>query len=897
MEVCGYDVFISYAPQDTRIAARLQKLLQRHKYTETEGNKKRARRLRALISPSPVPAVPDTELAESTCQALAQSRFMVFICSKAAIESETCMKELDLFRKVHQESDDHILLLLAEGEPSEVFPKSICWKQREDKGEDGKGSLQKEEIEPLAANIRAKSDREQRKLLSREYLRLAAPVLGCGFDELYQRRKRRQRQWLGIVFAAVLTASACFWGYSSYMLEQLMEKERELEVNEALRLSSLSNEMCKNRDYRLAMLLAEQALFMDAKDPEKPLAPEAEAALRSAVMGQMIEQDNALVLQAVISFQASGWFICNTYAEGTRIAICDYDNTYLYDAMTGKLLFQCHGMEVYFDDDANIAVRATDLLDEERTILIETFEVETGQLLHTEKTWGAVYDLELPYEQWRNPVFDKWQKDVDYSSENAKEMENTEIGRVAAYLEELLLIGMKDGIDTRDGELFIYADKDIPSGNIFWSRKEQEVVFFLIGACYFDRESHLIYQMDGTKLYIYSYAPENFSRISLEHGYTRVSKNGKRILTMDYQQDSNNERQATLRIQEGDFLSSYELEAELRQEEYTANGFLYYVTPYMDKLFYEDENGSLCLWEIGGKVILSFCPEQDQEVVSLSVDESGQRIAVAVKHEDGSVSVELRLSDGLLTDRLDLSEYGDISISHMEFGGDRLLICTQEKSMLFDLTGEEKPKIFGHGNQEFHQDRYLSEDGLLFCTMETNSPYCLTAIYDIETGVQLWGQENMCRAYQYREDTKTLVYQKLGTANTNRSVYIARRGKDGTFEEIHTITPQRANMSLRTDDCTMDNRYFLLNGDDCFQVYDILSGDEVLTCNRTGYALVEGRLYNLNVYKQERLIQYSIMGLNELLKYADAYLTSKNGKRELTEWEKEIYFIWKPEGT
>ena len=893
MEVCGYDVFISYAPQDTRIAARLQKLLQRHKYTETEGNRKRARRLKVLISPGPVPAAPDAELAEGTCQALAQSRFMVFICSKAAIESETCMKELDLFRKIHQESNDHILLLLAEGEPSEVFPKSICWKQSEDKGEDGKESLQKEEIEPLAANIRAKSDREQRKLLSREYLRLAAPVLGCGFDELYQRRKRRQRQWLGIVFAAVLTASACFWGYSSYMLEQLMEKERELEVNEALRLSSLSNEMCKNRDYRLAMLLAEQALFMDAKDPEKPLAPEAEAALRSAVMGQMIEQDNALVLQAVISFQASGWFICNTYAEGTRIAVCDYDNTYLYDAMTGKLLFQCHGMEVYFDDDGKIAVRATELLDEEGTVLIETFEVETGRLLHTEKTWVPLYDLELPYEQWRNPAFDIWQKEVDYSSENAKEMENTEIGKAAAYLNEWFY-DVQTGIDTGDGELFIY---DSPIGNIFWSRKEKKLVSYLLGTCYFDRESHLIYQILGIELYIYSYAPENFSQVSQEDTYNRISKDGKRLLAVDYQQDNNNERRAVLRIREEKVRSPYVLETELRQEEYTADGFLYYVTPYMDKIFYEDENGSLCLQETGGKVILSFCPEQDQKAVSLSVDESGQRIAIAVRHEDGKVSVELRLRDGSLTDRLDLSEYGDISISHMEFGGDRLLICTQEKSMLFDLTGEEKPKIFGHGNQEFHQDRYLTEDGLLFCTMETNSPYCLTAIYEIETGAQLWSQENMCRAYQYQEDTKTLVYQKLGTANTNRSVYIARRGKDGAFEDIHTIIPQETNMRLRTDDCTMDNRYFLLEGDDCCQVYDIFSGDEILTCSRTGYALVEGRLYNLNEYKQERLIRYSIMELDELSKYADAYLTSKNGRRELTEWEKEIYFIWKPEGT
>lgn len=901
-----YDVYISYAdfPRDKRIAAKLQKLLQRHRTKETARNgngKKHARRLQVFRRPSR--AALDAKSDEASRQALAQSRYMVFLCSNASKESELCQKELELFRKQHGESNEHILLLLLEGNPSEVFPEQLRREQPLAAEAGSQEKLWTEKAEPLAANI-AGAHREMTRLLRREYLRLAAPVLGCGFDELYQRKQRKQRQQFQAVFAAVLAASLCFWGYSSHMLKQLAEKQKELDANEALRLASQSEEVCKKGDYRLAMLLAEQAMYMDKNEPGTLLAAQAETALRSAVTGQMIAKDKPLILQASISFNVTDWFICNTYAEGTRIAVSDYDNTYLYDTMTGKLLFQCQGTEVYFDEGAEEAVRITDLFDGEETVLRECFQVQTGKLLSSEKLQKGSYKLPQDCGSYRNPAFASVTADADYLADetmqpdtngaenDAKQLVIEEMKWAKAQLEKIYLLTVRAGIDAGDGELFIYFDSLHPAGNFFWSRREMRVVAFLYGDCYFDRASHLIYQANGTELCIYSYAPENFGTSDLTDCDIRISRDGKRLLTSKTLKIDEGIYQTFLQVLDTNSLSSSVLEAETIHEGYfVPENPLYYMTPNMDKIFYEDAEGMLCLKEAGGEVILSFRPEPGQKAIGLSIDEDGRRLAAAMKQEDGTVRVDLLLADGSPAGRLDLTEYGDISVSHMEFGKDCLLISTLNESMLFDLTGKNETKIFEHGNQGFHQDRYLTEDGLLFCTMETNSYYCLCAICDIETGAELFREGDICRAYQYREDTGTLVYQKLGTANMNKSVYIARRSADGIFEDVRTVTTQETNMMLRIDDCTMDGRYFVINGDDCCEVYDIFSGDRSLTCNGTGYALIEGVLYNLNEYTQDCMAQYPIMDIDELKEQADRYLTSENGMRELTEWEREIYFI------
>ena len=100
-----------------------------------------------------------------------------------------------MFKEAHHWHTDHILPLLVSGEPSEVFPVELLWERK--RTEVSAETLTQEEwvrIEPLSADVRAKSRKESLKKLRMEFLRIAAPLLGCSFDGLYQRHQKRRRR-------------------------------------------------------------------------------------------------------------------------------------------------------------------------------------------------------------------------------------------------------------------------------------------------------------------------------------------------------------------------------------------------------------------------------------------------------------------------------------------------------------------------------------------------------------------------------------------------------------------------------------------------------------------------------------------------------------------------------
>ena len=115
------------------------------------------------------------------------------------------MKEIETFSKLH--GQDRILALLIEGEPYESFPEPLRFVKRQVVGEDGSIEEVTEEVEPLAADIRADSLGKMKKKLKVEILRLLAPILNCRFDDLRQRH--RERTIADSV--AVLSLSLFFW--------------------------------------------------------------------------------------------------------------------------------------------------------------------------------------------------------------------------------------------------------------------------------------------------------------------------------------------------------------------------------------------------------------------------------------------------------------------------------------------------------------------------------------------------------------------------------------------------------------------------------------------------------------------------------------------------------------
>lgn len=83
-----------------------------------------------------------------------------------------------------------ILTVLVEGEPEESFPEELLFEDEIVK-ENGVHSVHRKAVEPLAADIRAKSKRQMCALLETELLRIIAPIFGLEYDDLRQRHRER----------------------------------------------------------------------------------------------------------------------------------------------------------------------------------------------------------------------------------------------------------------------------------------------------------------------------------------------------------------------------------------------------------------------------------------------------------------------------------------------------------------------------------------------------------------------------------------------------------------------------------------------------------------------------------------------------------------------------------
>ncbi|MCM1174679.1 MAG: TIR domain-containing protein [Blautia sp.] len=197
-----YDAFISYRhmPLDKAVASRLQALLENSRLW------KRREPLHIFRDQSEL--LTSSDLGHDIKEALLQSRYLITVCSEQTKESRWCMEEIRLFKEAHQGSTANILTLLVSGEPDKVFPDDLLFEERPVELPTGEKGFRKEKVEPLSADVRAQTMKKSLKKLKVESLRIAAPILGCRFDDLYQRRQRRRRRNAAIAAGSVVAVMA-----------------------------------------------------------------------------------------------------------------------------------------------------------------------------------------------------------------------------------------------------------------------------------------------------------------------------------------------------------------------------------------------------------------------------------------------------------------------------------------------------------------------------------------------------------------------------------------------------------------------------------------------------------------------------------------------------------------
>ena len=291
-EFCTVLVISADAPEDAAAASGLRKRLEQFRLpsyirnTLPEGKKT----IRALSAEGP-----DAAEAEES------SQWLTVICSPRLKDSDAAMGLIRRFKK--QKGQERILAVLLEGEPADSFPKELCFRERTVTGVDGMTRVIMEEVEPLAADLREKDPRKQKKLLDDAVLRLAAPVFSLNYDDLRQRHREKKLRRIAVVCGAAVSVSFVIACTALYLSVKVSRQNRIIEAQQA----ELEEQYrIQQEKYKESMLTVSEELL------EKGRQQDAVYAVRGVLPGDPAQAAEACTpdMQAAL---ASALYVYNLY--------------------------------------------------------------------------------------------------------------------------------------------------------------------------------------------------------------------------------------------------------------------------------------------------------------------------------------------------------------------------------------------------------------------------------------------------------------------------------------------------------------------------------------------------------------------------------------------------------
>ena len=235
MEQRSYCAFISYRHQspDQEIAKALHTAIETYGIpgsVRKQTGKKRMGKVFRDQEELPL----SSDLGADIEAALDRSEWFIAICSPRYLESKWCLRELEYF--IEHKGHDRVLTVLVEGEPQDSFPEMIRFIENAD------GT--KEELEPLAGDVRAETSAKSLAKLKNEKLRILAPMLGLGFDDLKRRARQRKIRITAAVSSAVLAAAAALTIFLivNHRRNEALKREAEAQASIAAEHSRLAEE-------------------------------------------------------------------------------------------------------------------------------------------------------------------------------------------------------------------------------------------------------------------------------------------------------------------------------------------------------------------------------------------------------------------------------------------------------------------------------------------------------------------------------------------------------------------------------------------------------------------------------------------------------------------------------
>ncbi len=350
-----YNAFISYkhAPEDNKVAEAVHKGLERfhipHKIRKKTGIKRISRIFR---DKDELPITSD--LSDSISNALADSDYLIVICSTNTKESMWVPREIEYFLKNHSKRD--IFTVLVNGEPYDVIPDILKYEDCVVKDEDGNERTVSMPMEPLSCDFRM----PLRKAKKTELPRLASGIIGCAYDELMNRRRQYRLKQLMAVVAIVMALMAAFSGYMYYSRDKIHKNYLESLRNQSRYLANESGNLFEKEQRITALQLALEALPQSEED-DRPITAEAIKALTDATLAY--ESSNGNNINAAWNYPMPGMVSeFRLSGDGKKIAIRDEGDVLgVWDTEDHKRILYKDDLELQilgmsFPDDKTLVV-------------------------------------------------------------------------------------------------------------------------------------------------------------------------------------------------------------------------------------------------------------------------------------------------------------------------------------------------------------------------------------------------------------------------------------------------------------------------------------------------------------------------------------------------------------
>lgn len=340
-----YKAFISYRhiPRDMAAAKALHTQIER--YTIPTGRKDAASRSRKKwkVFRDEEELRVTNDLPQSIHDALDASEYLIVICSPESMDSLWVPREIAYFLRNHDQ--EHILTVVTAEDPGQMLPDLLVRVSAE-------GYDTSRMNEPLYMDIRADSNRSMKQLLNERFLKLAATLHGCAYDDLVMREQRRKRTQ----FLQRLAIMVCFFAsiiavllWSNHQItgkneeleqknEQLYQQQQDIFLRESENLTVQSLDALSEGDLFSAIKNAVSAL--PAFEGERPYYIPAEQALISSLGLLNNQSDHFFFSETTIESNVPITDFCMTEDGSAVVYLNQYGDVYFYDLQNEEVLWK-----------------------------------------------------------------------------------------------------------------------------------------------------------------------------------------------------------------------------------------------------------------------------------------------------------------------------------------------------------------------------------------------------------------------------------------------------------------------------------------------------------------------------------------------------------------------------